>query len=72
VSWLRLSSLQFSGTFMALNTLVNQAQAAIHIEAIPTGGPMSVARLAALAACATGALLATATQAQQVHRIVGP
>jgi glutaredoxin len=33
---------------------------------------MSVARLAALAACATGALLATATQAQQVHRIVGP
>ena len=30
---------------------------------------MSVARLAALAACA---LLATATQAQQVHRIVGP
>jgi len=33
---------------------------------------MSVARLAALAVCATGALLATATQAQQVHRIVGP
>lgn len=33
---------------------------------------MSVARLAALAACATGAMLATATQAQQVHRIVGP
>ena len=33
---------------------------------------MSVARLAALAACASGALLATATQAQQVHRIVGP
>ena len=33
---------------------------------------MSVARLAALAACATGALLATAAQAQQVHRIVGP
>ena len=33
---------------------------------------MSVARLAALAACATGALLATTTQAQQVHRIVGP
>lgn len=33
---------------------------------------MSVARLVALAACATGALLATATQAQQVHRIVGP
>ena len=33
---------------------------------------MSVARLAALAACATGALLVTATQAQQVHRIVGP
>ena len=33
---------------------------------------MSVARLAALAACATGALLAAATQAQQVHRIVGP
>jgi len=33
---------------------------------------VSVARLAALAACASGALLATATQAQQVHRIVGP
>lgn len=33
---------------------------------------MSVARLAALAVCATGALLATAAQAQQVHRIVGP
>ena len=33
---------------------------------------MSVARLAALAVCATGALLATTTQAQQVHRIVGP
>jgi glutaredoxin len=33
---------------------------------------MSVARLVALAACATGALLVTATQAQQVHRIVGP
>jgi glutaredoxin len=33
---------------------------------------MSVARLAALAVCATGAMLATATQAQQVHRIVGP
>ena len=33
---------------------------------------MSVVRLAVIAACATGALLATATQAQQVHRIVGP
>ena len=33
---------------------------------------MSVARLAALAVCATGALLATVAQAQQVHRIVGP
>lgn len=33
---------------------------------------MSAVRLAALAVCATGALLATAAQAQQVHRIVGP